>query len=216
MTRTLRIQEQFRHAKVFETKVAEDGTGLAHEACIATFDNRADADLFVAIATAEVKYQVEMLVPTAPGWANVGHVPTTNLDLAYAALRDAEAEDKPHYPNRVRRLAIVRTISEAALPRRRPKDATDGRTVLEKANPNRHGWVKLIRYGHDASDFDYRVVTPWDEDGAEFDGNEALAREHYTEEVARLAETPNHEAQAAYDAEWGTDNGYPPHMRMEY
>lgn len=88
----------------------------------------------------------------------------------------------------------------------------DGRTVLEKANPNQHGWVKLIRYGLAPEEYTYFVVTPWDEDGAEFDGNEATARGYYTEEVARLAKEPNWEAQAAYDAEWGTDNGYAPHQ----
>lgn len=93
---------------------------------------------------------------------------------------------------------------------------TDGRAVLEKANPNRHGWVKLVRYGHEAEDFTFVVVTPEDEDGAEFDGNEALARQHYEAEVARLAATPNWQAQAEYDAEWGTDNGYAPHQRTEY
>ena len=74
-------------------------------------------------------------------------------------------------------------------------------TTVAKCNPNRHGWVKLLRYDTEDGAFFY-VVTPHDEDGAEFN-DEADARKCYAEEVAGYAKEPNWEAQAEYDAEWG-------------
>lgn len=86
-------------------------------------------------------------------------------------------------------------------------------TVVAKANPNRHGWVKLIRYDEcpdycDASTM-WAVKEPDMEDDFEY-VKEEHARRHYDEVVARLSEEPNWEAQAAYDEEHVTINGYAP------
>lgn len=73
--------------------------------------------------------------------------------------------------------------------------------TLSKCNPNRHGWVKLLRYDTEDGAF-YYVVTPHDEDGAEFQ-DEADARACYAAEVAAYASAPNWQAQAEYDAQCG-------------
>jgi hypothetical protein len=76
--------------------------------------------------------------------------------------------------------------------------------LIERANPNRHGWVKLM-----SEDGFFYVREPGVDDLIDFD-NLADAKAHYDACVKSLADTPNWEAQAEYDAERGTVNGYAP------
>lgn len=93
------------------------------------------------------------------------------------------------------------------------------KTLVRSANPNAHGRIRLYRFdeGGDFGDTVWVVALPGEhsDDGQEF-GTEAEAGMAYDAEVARLAVTPNWEAQAAYDDAHGTDNGYAPFQRMEY
>lgn len=97
-------------------------------------------------------------------------------------------------------------------------------TVLENASPNRFP-IRLIRYASKTmGSLPCFVVEETDPDGyweftadgcgAEFDGNLAKARAYYAERVAKLRDTPNWEAQARYDEEHGTVNGYDPRIEM--
>lgn len=52
------------------------------------------------------------------------------------------------------------------------------------------------------------------DEGDEFDSL-AEAEAFFETERARLAGTPNWSAQAAYDEQWGTDNGGPRYARIE-
>ena len=98
------------------------------------------------------------------------------------------------------------------------------KTFLERCNPNRHGEVRLVFYeetapeGHaDDPEFEpesiYVVESPGygysPDGGAEF-LNEVDGRAEYDREVKRLSEEPNWEAQAEYDEQHGTVNGYAP------
>lgn len=99
--------------------------------------------------------------------------------------------------------------------------------LLAKCNPNRHGNVRLFKYtdrwleGGEEQEGEvvFVVCLPGDDsregDGAEFD-TEEKARVHYDAEVKRLSNEPNWEAQAAYDEQWGTDNGYAPLQAYGY
>lgn len=82
------------------------------------------------------------------------------------------------------------------------------RTVVQKANPNLHGWVKLV-HDNEAGDWYVREEGMDAADAPSFDVFDD-AEAFYKARVAELHNTPNHEAQARYDAEWGTDNGYAP------
>ena len=89
------------------------------------------------------------------------------------------------------------------------------RVTLHKCDPNRHGLVRLIRWGNPDDPEDeliYVVTEPGGsaDDAAEFNGNLAAAKEYFDSECRRLADTPNHKAQAEYDDRHGTDNGYSP------
>lgn len=70
--------------------------------------------------------------------------------------------------------------------------------LLAKANPNRHGWIRLLK----DEDDNFFVTTPDDEDGTEFDGNETAARQFYADEVKAYSDKPNWEVQAEYDQFW--------------
>lgn len=87
--------------------------------------------------------------------------------------------------------------------------------VLCKANPNRHGSCRVIKFTFtDGAPDEFAYFGPGEssdeDDGTSFETDEQAARDHFDSEVKRLAELPNYEAQAAYDAEHGTDNGYAP------
>ena len=76
--------------------------------------------------------------------------------------------------------------------------------LIKKANPNRHGLVKLL-LDHDTST--YYILTPDHED---FDDDESYVFEtlaeaelQFTEIVHCYANLPNWEAQADYDEQWG-------------
>lgn len=92
-------------------------------------------------------------------------------------------------------------------------------TVIAKANPNRHGRIELLRFTDTGFETEaehehvFAVRTIGDDRGdeTEFDTEEE-ARAYFDAEVAHWAKEPNWEAQAAYDAEWGTDNGYGRHQ----
>jgi hypothetical protein len=85
-----------------------------------------------------------------------------------------------------------------------------GLTLVEKANPNRHGWVKLLKDESDLEDVRWYVKEPDMDDCVEFDGHEDKARKYYKELVEELQNEPNWAAQAEYDEQHGTDNGYSP------
>lgn len=83
--------------------------------------------------------------------------------------------------------------------------------VIQKGKYN--GWdLRLIQYNEDGV---YCIQEPdddgwngWDE-GEEFD-NLPQALQAFTERANQLSQTPNWEAQACYDNEHGTINGYAP------
>ena len=77
--------------------------------------------------------------------------------------------------------------------------------VISKANPNHHGWIKLIDYGDC-----WCVTTPADAEGIDY-LSEAEARTAYNAEVAYYAKLPNHKLQAEYDEIWGEPLQFPPH-----
>jgi hypothetical protein len=89
------------------------------------------------------------------------------------------------------------------------------RKTLKSARPNGHR-IALIECTDTSFETpaEYEtillVVGPGcerDDDGDEFDSL-VEAEAFYASECKRLASTPNWKAQAAYDAEWGTDNGH--------
>jgi hypothetical protein len=61
------------------------------------------------------------------------------------------------------------------------------RTLL-RCNPNGHGTLALK---HDVEAECYFVITPDDEDGAEFDGDLEAARDYYEEQRTQWSELPN-------------------------
>ena len=79
------------------------------------------------------------------------------------------------------------------------------------ANPNRHGLLGLIAH-HDGTFSIYEQHSdgdePWMSEHLEY----RAARDAFDRERGVLAETPNWDAQAAYDTEHGTDNGYDPQV----
>lgn len=78
------------------------------------------------------------------------------------------------------------------------------RTIIKKANPNGH-YMTLTRVEQDGEKF-YLIEIP-DE---EFDvDNEIDAHLEFERLAEVLAKTPNWDAQADYDAEWG-EAYYPP------
>lgn len=81
--------------------------------------------------------------------------------------------------------------------------------ILKRANPNRHGLVLLVQTGEDA--FEVRDAD-YDEFGTEPECFDTLAAAEtaWEAEIDRLAQIPNWEAQAEYDAAHGTINGYAP------
>lgn len=82
--------------------------------------------------------------------------------------------------------------------------------VLRKANPNRHGWVKLLGYVNSANEVEvYFVITPDDEDGYEIHDFDAATTE-YERVINYLAQLPNWEAQDEYDSVWGQPLPDPP------
>jgi hypothetical protein len=88
---------------------------------------------------------------------------------------------------------------------------------IKKANPNRHGLMVL-----DVDDDGVYWITPphdpdFEEDPYDVGTNLQEATVAFDSEVQRLAKVPNWEAQAAYDDEHGTINGYSPfQFRDEY
>jgi hypothetical protein len=86
--------------------------------------------------------------------------------------------------------------------------------IIQRANPNRHGEVRLIE---DEGWFYLSVPGQRGCDAIELGEELAPARKAFDEEVGRMSAQPNWEAQARYDAEWGTDNGYAPwQLSREY
>jgi hypothetical protein len=85
--------------------------------------------------------------------------------------------------------------------------------LLRKANPNRHGSVRLYE-GLDNPGHTYWYVEDWTL--SEYEPNFipfdilADAERYFDEYVSELANEPNWEAQAEYDEEHGTINGYAP------
>jgi hypothetical protein len=87
------------------------------------------------------------------------------------------------------------------------------RKTIEKAYPNRHGWVRLVEVS------DPSEAIPWwyvrepgstePDDIVEFATLES-ARNYYNARLKHWLATPNWEAQAEYDAEHGTINGFAP------
>lgn len=97
------------------------------------------------------------------------------------------------------------------------------KTVLAKANPNLHGWLKLVEERFEYN-MDLTVHTGWyvrepssqdSGDVVEFE-TLAAAQVYYYERLAFWQAEPNWAAQAAYDERHGTDNGYAPWQRVEY
>jgi hypothetical protein len=86
------------------------------------------------------------------------------------------------------------------------------RKTLRQSYPNGHHLALVSIEGV------LYVVGPGDdrdEDGHEFEPeDEAAAVAEYEAQRVKLAETPNHRAQAAYDDAHGTDNGYAPWQAM--
>jgi hypothetical protein len=91
------------------------------------------------------------------------------------------------------------------------------KTLVKSARPNGH-LLRLVHCVDTAYETPAEYEHVWfvsgpdcerDDDGAEFD-TLAEAEAFFAAEQVRLAEVRNWEAQAAYDAEWGTDNGYAP------
>lgn len=82
--------------------------------------------------------------------------------------------------------------------------------VLKECNPNRHGRVRLLE--EQVSSGTYWMVQYPGVDEQEEDEFDTLgqAEGFYDAIVKRLSETRNWEAQAAYDDQHGTDNGYAP------
>jgi hypothetical protein len=70
--------------------------------------------------------------------------------------------------------------------------------TLKKCNPNRHGWVTLLEY----SDTEFYVVGPEEDEEASFDNREEAER-YYESRRYTLGKTPNWDAQAEYDEQWG-------------
>lgn len=78
--------------------------------------------------------------------------------------------------------------------------------ILKQSHPN--GWSAYLI----AVNGIYVVAESpdvYDDAGDEYDTREA-AEKGFADLVMELAESPNWEAQAAYDEQWGTINGYPP------
>lgn len=89
-----------------------------------------------------------------------------------------------------------------------------GEKTLEKCYPNAHGWLKLV-----AGDDYWYVIEPdaVDRDDITDFTSEAEARSFYEERAKYWADEPNWEAQARYDEEHGTENGYAPwQLNREY
>ena len=93
-------------------------------------------------------------------------------------------------------------------------------TRLAHCAPNGHRLALYVFHdGGYTGDQTYYVVAGPDserpDEGDEYD-TEAEARNAYEAEAKRLAKTPNWAAQAAYDEQWGTDNGYASFQTREY
>jgi len=87
-------------------------------------------------------------------------------------------------------------------------------TVIEKCYPNAHGWLKLLRgKGDDEGFWFVREPDALDRDDYTEHDTETSARQHYEDAKRDWMDTPNWEAQARYDEEHGTDNGYAPWQR---
>lgn len=103
-------------------------------------------------------------------------------------------------------------------------------TAILNSNPNAHGNLRLALVTAEPDDWMpeaepmYVVAQPGDTiregDGMEYpvtDEGLVAAAAQYDADFKRWSDTPNWEAQARYDAEWGTDNGYAPwQLNREY
>ena len=84
---------------------------------------------------------------------------------------------------------------------------------IEKSAPNGHR-ISLQQFGDDAGWNTWTVFEDLGDgevDEVDFDSLDE-ARAYYANRVAVLTQTPNWEAQARYDEEHGTDNGYDPNI----
>lgn len=83
--------------------------------------------------------------------------------------------------------------------------------IEEFAYPNRHVMIGLIAHWDgtfSVYEQDPEGNEPWMSEFTTW----ADAKRSYDIEVGKMANTPNWEAQAAYDAAHGTDNGYDPQI----
>lgn len=91
--------------------------------------------------------------------------------------------------------------------------------ILYKSRPNGFRLVLECEGDLESDSLSVFVTETGDEDGVEFDSDIRAAWEYFCERETELASTPNWEAQARYDEEHGTDNGYDPRIeawRNEY
>jgi hypothetical protein len=89
------------------------------------------------------------------------------------------------------------------------------KTTLAKANPNHHGWLKLVHHVDQEWEIDSYYVREPNSDGSaddvtDFDDDLAAAQAFYDQRLAFWMKEPNWVAQAAYDEAHGTENGYAP------
>lgn len=92
-------------------------------------------------------------------------------------------------------------------------------TIIKSARPNRYP-IRLVSYTNDEGTETVFEVQETDEEGYWEEGfsTESLqvAEQAFEKRCKELSQTPNWEAQAQYDEQHGTDNGYPILPRREY